>query len=144
MDRPADAEKYLERAVRLKPDSVDAHAALVSCLRKGKKADSERQLQKAFTVQRHVQRINEILIEKLPKQPKDAALHAEVGKRFLAIGEERRGVEWLRRALEITVRHYGPDHPAARTVRRNLLLLRDKLAGSDATAGEGPAGAPDR
>jgi tetratricopeptide (TPR) repeat protein len=127
MDRPGEAEKYLERAIQLKPDSVDAHAALVSCLRKGKKAHSDRQLQKAFTVQRHVQRINEILIDKLPKQPKDAALHAEVGKRFLAIGEERRGVEWLRRALEIDPNYQAALADLAEYQRRHP---PDKTAGA--------------
>jgi tetratricopeptide (TPR) repeat protein len=108
-NRPDEAEKFLLRALQVKPTSVAAHAALASCCNlKGKKAESDRHLQQVLAIQKHTDRINEILIEKLPVRPRDPDLHAEVGKRFLALGEERRGVEWLRRALLI-----DPNHQAA-------------------------------
>jgi hypothetical protein len=37
-----------------------------------------------------------------------------------------------RRALAITEKSYGPDHPNTQTVRENLQLLQEQLAGSRA------------
>jgi tetratricopeptide (TPR) repeat protein len=137
MDRPGEAVKHLSQAAQLRPHAVDVHLGLASCysLLEGKKADAALHRKKAAAIQKHVDRINEILIEKMPTRPKDPALLAEAGSRFLAIGEERRGVDWLRRALEIDP-NYQPAHAALADYERRR--QRDKAAKNASDGFTGP------
>ena len=52
-------------------------------------------------LRKNTDQINNLLLEKIPKAPKDPALLTEVGTLFLAVGEEQRGIDWLKRALTV-------------------------------------------
>jgi tetratricopeptide (TPR) repeat protein len=112
MDRPQDAVKHLSRAAQLRPSASDVHLGLSSCYSlMANKTQAEFHRRKFDLIQKHVNRINEILIEKIPARPTDPVLLAEAGTRFLAIGEDRFGVDCLRRALQFDP-HYQPAQAA--------------------------------
>jgi tetratricopeptide (TPR) repeat protein len=101
MDRPQEAVKHLSRAARLRPAASDVHLGLSSCYSlMANKTQAEFHRQKFNSIQKHANRINEILIEKIPARPTDPVLLTEAGRHLLAIGEDRFGLDCLRRALQ--------------------------------------------
>jgi tetratricopeptide (TPR) repeat protein len=111
-DRLVEAERRLTRALQLRSFDLDIHFNLVRCYGlAGKKAQAEIHRLKYEALRKNTNRLNDLLLEKVPAAPKDPALLTEAGRLFLAVGEERRGIDWFKRALTFDP-NYRPAHAA--------------------------------
>ena len=112
MDQLAEAENRLTRAAELRPFDLDVHFNLFRCYRRGgKKAQADFHRHKYEVLRKNTDQINNLLLEKIPKAPKDPDLLTKVGTLFLAVGEEQRGIDWFKRALTFDP-NYRPAHAA--------------------------------
>src|SRR5262249_34394955 len=99
-DLLAEVENSLTRALELRPFDLDIHFNLYRYYRRlGKKAQTDFHRLKYEALRKNTNQINHLLVQKIPAAPKDPALLTEVGTLFLAVGEEPRGIDWLKRAL---------------------------------------------
>ena len=92
----------MTRAAELRPFDLEVHFNLFRCYRRvGKKAQADFHRLKYEALPKNTDQINNLLLEKIPKAPKDPDLLTKVGTLFLAVGEEQRGIDWLKRALTV-------------------------------------------
>jgi tetratricopeptide (TPR) repeat protein len=101
LGQPAEAEKWLRRAVSLDPSDRRANYLLFeSLVRQGKEGEARQQQEKANRVLADLARLGEIF-EELNKSPEDVALHHELGVLYLRNGQEAQALRWFQRALQL-------------------------------------------
>ena len=104
--KPAEAEKFLERAVRATPNDTQSQWSLYDALhRLGKDEEAARQKKRAQDVEKRAERIAEIGGRLLANSPHDPALQCELGKLLLERGDFKVGAAWLRSALKEDPNH---------------------------------------
>jgi tetratricopeptide (TPR) repeat protein len=113
LGHPAEAEQWLRKAVEVKPHDPEALYSLFRCLQGQPDRQQEADRVRARWEQegKMQKRLTTLLRKDLSVHPHDAELAREAGELFLHLGEENRGLFWLRRALAINPRHV-PSHRA--------------------------------
>jgi predicted Zn-dependent protease len=160
--RPAEAEDWLRRAAAELPYDYLTQWKLYQCLQQqGKEDDAKAQLARSEDLKARRERLGEIQSRKMTEHPHDPALHYELGKLLLSLGNEDLGERWLRSALHESNDQYGPAHAAladydevraaraeqqgdaeqAAAYREEAAAERDK---AKEAADQGPAGPPAR
>jgi tetratricopeptide (TPR) repeat protein len=106
LGNPAEAEKWLRRAISLDPSDRRANYLLFESLAgQGKESEARQQQEKANQVLADLARLGEIF-EELNKSPENVALHHELGVLYLRNGQEAKGLRWFQRALKL-----DPSYP---------------------------------
>jgi tetratricopeptide (TPR) repeat protein len=99
--RAADAEQRLRTVLAADASDTEALFVLASVLQfQGRAAESATVLADYEHKRKVVERINELLKDKVDSPTATAEEYAEIGRSFLEIGREKFGVYWLERALE--------------------------------------------
>jgi tetratricopeptide (TPR) repeat protein len=103
------AEDWLHRAVAQKPYSPEAQYSLYRSLQSQpqRQKEAEKQRRQWEQVAATQARLRRLMRTELAINPNDPALAREAGELLLRIGEDRRGLFWLHRALRLE-----PDHAA--------------------------------
>jgi tetratricopeptide (TPR) repeat protein len=102
--RPAEAEVWLQQAVRALPFDRRVAYALARCLQElDRPAEAAALRRRIATLDADVRRLGQVQQEVLTR-PDDAALRCEGGLIFLRNGERREGIRWLRLALRLDPR----------------------------------------
>jgi tetratricopeptide (TPR) repeat protein len=110
--QPAEAERWLRRAVKVWPDDYQAQWLLFRSLQDQNKADQARaQRRVAEEVKNRAERLGELTSRQLTINPLDPALHYEMGVLLLRSGHEDTAAGWLLSALRLDPNH-GPAHAA--------------------------------
>jgi tetratricopeptide (TPR) repeat protein len=131
--QPADAEKWLRKAVTLDPFDHQSNYLLCQCLKQlGKTEEAEECLTKLRRIDEDHQRINE-LCRKVIEAPRDLAPRYELGLIYLRNNKESEGLRWLRSVLKVEPAH-KPSHLAladyySRTGKKDLAQKHRLLAG---------------
>jgi tetratricopeptide (TPR) repeat protein len=111
--RPAEAEDWLRQAAAELPNDYLTQWTLYQCLQQqGKEDEAKAQLARTEAVKARRERLGEIESRKMTEHPHDPALHCELGKLLLSLGEEDFGERWLLSALRESNDQYGPAHAA--------------------------------
>jgi tetratricopeptide (TPR) repeat protein len=107
LEHPAEAEPWLRKALRVKPHDVDARYSLYRSLQGQPDRRAEARGERLHWEQERDRqdRLNLLLRRDVAAHPNDVNLAREVGELLLDLGEEQRGLFWLRRALTINPRH---------------------------------------
>ena len=114
LDQPAQAEAWLRRALAIDPSDRRAHHRLYQSLRlQGKEKEAEEQLVTSERLAADLKRLGEIMTETMNQRPNDPDLHCELGILYLRNGQERHGLHWLERALELNPQHRGAHQALA-------------------------------
>ena len=110
---PAQAEPWLRKALELKPQDPEARYSLYRSLEGQPNRQNEAERERALWEQagKKQDRLTSLLRKDLAAHPNDVDLAREAGELFLQLGEEQRGLSWLRRALAINPGHI-PSHRA--------------------------------
>jgi predicted Zn-dependent protease len=112
MDQPAEAERWLRRAVSLDPGDYTAQFALARSLRQqGKESEAIAVEQHLKVIEADMRRIRKIIREDINRAPNDPALRTEIGNILLRAGSDQEGVQWLYSALSRNPT-YVPAHRA--------------------------------
>ncbi len=107
-----EAESWLTRAAAASPNDYQAQFALFQCLeQEGKKDEAKVQGAKAQRLKDVLERIGEISQTRMPTDPHNPALHAEMGVLHLRLGNDEAGENWLLNALGEDA-GYEPAHAA--------------------------------
>ncbi len=107
------AENWLRQAAELAPYDYHTHYTLLLCLNQcGKRDEAEEQHQRVRRLEAAMIRMNE-LTDLLQTRPYDADLRCEIGRLFLANGEPREGVLWLKSALQVAPAHQATHQALA-------------------------------
>ncbi len=122
LGHPAEAEPWLRRATQVKPHETDARYSLFQSLQgqpdRQQEAEGERlRWEQESKTQK---RLTTLMRKDLAAHPNDVELAREAGELFLQVGEEQRGLFWLKRALTIYEQTNQPEKAAE--LRRQLLL----------------------
>jgi Flp pilus assembly protein TadD len=100
--RLAEAEPLLRRALRVAANDYQASWSLAHALRQqGKTAEAKQETERANELKDRTARLGEILQRRMPSNPTDPALHAELGVLLLELGHEKVGESWLHSALRL-------------------------------------------
>ncbi len=111
-NRPAQAERWLRRAVQARPNDYQSQFLLVQALRQQNKVEEARTaLKKAEALKDRAERLGELTSRKLSEQPLDPALQCEMGVLVLRNGHAKTGEAWLLSALRLDP-NYRPAHAA--------------------------------
>jgi tetratricopeptide (TPR) repeat protein len=114
-----EAENWLQEAVRLNPNDFRARFALVQALHhNGKENDAQEQQNQVKQLEKDLIRFNEIVTNDLVKQPRDPALHCELGQLLLRSGQHEKGLQYLQSALRLD--------PQCAPARQALAELKEK------------------
>lgn len=106
------AEGYLARAVRLDPAQRSARYQYYLALdHNNKKAEAAAELEATHRLDADLQRINELVRERLPRAPNDPAIQYEVAMIALRAGQPREALRWLLNTLQADPNH-APAHRA--------------------------------
>jgi tetratricopeptide (TPR) repeat protein len=110
---PVEAEPWLRKALEIKPYDSEARYSLYRSLQRQPDRQQEAERERARWEQegKKQQRLTSLLRKDLAAHPNDVELAREAGELFLHLGEEKRGLFWLYRALAINPRHV-PSHRA--------------------------------
>jgi predicted Zn-dependent protease len=108
--RPAEAETFLRRAVRVLPHDYSPQWSLYLALQRqeGKTAEAQAELARAEQLKEQNERLAEIRTRKMSQDPHNPALHCEMGTLLLSQGYKDLGERWLLSAL-----HEKPDYAPA-------------------------------
>jgi tetratricopeptide (TPR) repeat protein len=107
--RLTEAEQWLRQAIRAAPADYQAQYSLVMALRRpGKEAEVKEQTAHMERLKERLDRVEEISNQLLPVRPRDAALHCELGKLYLSLGNKEAALNWLLSAVRL-----APDNAAA-------------------------------
>ncbi len=102
------AEKWLRRAAKALPYDYKAQWALTECLRQeGKAEEAQAQEAHANWLKDRWERFSEIASHQMSKRPHDPALHYELGKLMLELGNPEGARNWFFSAL-LNDQHYVP------------------------------------
>jgi Flp pilus assembly protein TadD len=100
------AEKLLRQALAIDPHEREANFLLAQCLRqRGKEAEADQQTARFKSIEADWQALHELFTVKISAAPHDAGLQSQVGTLLLRLGEEKAGVDWLKRALVTDPEH---------------------------------------
>jgi tetratricopeptide (TPR) repeat protein len=111
-ERPAKAEQYLRRLLKVDPTDTEAQYVLVTSLRlQGRRKEAEAALEQYEKDKALVKRANRLLQEEAERPTRHAGPLTEIGTLFLRAGQERLGLYWLERALQRD-RGHRPTHKA--------------------------------
>jgi tetratricopeptide (TPR) repeat protein len=132
-DQPADAEKWLRKALAVDPFDHQSNYHLYLCLmRLGKKEEAEACIDKLKRIDEDHQRINE-LCRKVIEAPRDLAPRYELGLIYLRNNKENEGLRWLRSVLKAEPGHQASHLALAeyysRTGKKDLAEKHRALAG---------------
>jgi tetratricopeptide (TPR) repeat protein len=105
--RPAEAERWLRRAVQVRPHDPESYYLLYQSLNSqpGRKQEAERERTHWLQEREKHGRLIRLLRNELPAHPNDANRACEAGELLLQLGEAKQGLFWLYRALAINPRH---------------------------------------
>jgi tetratricopeptide (TPR) repeat protein len=97
----AEAEKWLTRALALRPYDMQLHFNLAKCYGAltGREQEAARHTRRFEELKQHNKRLDEMLSSKRDATSNDPQVLAEIGSHFLALGQEKLGMQWLERAL---------------------------------------------
>jgi tetratricopeptide (TPR) repeat protein len=104
------AERCLRKADALHPNDATTLYKLYLCLRqqsRAKRREAEIISARYRRVLDDLKRLDELVIRGAADRPNDAGIHFEVATILLRLGEEKAGVHWLRKTLEIRPYHRG-------------------------------------
>jgi tetratricopeptide (TPR) repeat protein len=106
-DRLTEAESWLRKALAGDPGNPQARYALYRSLQgqPGRQDEARQELERWRKDRRDRDRLTRLLRTELAARPNDPDLAAEAGALFLQLGEEQKGLFWLRRALAANPRH---------------------------------------
>jgi tetratricopeptide (TPR) repeat protein len=108
-ERPAEAERWLRRAVAANPFDRRAHYKLQQSLeQQGKRAEADAQKKELERVEATMLRMVEIANRLMPKHPRDPRLHYELGTILTRMGHAEVGARWFHSTLR-----YAPDYRPA-------------------------------
>lgn len=111
-DHAAQAEGWLRQALILDPsDRRSNYLLFIALKQQGKDAEATEQKQRSNQLLADLRRLGVIQSEEMDKRPNDPALLCELGTLYLRNGQQKKGVYWLRRALELDPQ-YKPAHEA--------------------------------
>jgi tetratricopeptide (TPR) repeat protein len=111
-DNPAEAEKWLRKAVQALPHDYHSKWSLYQALQRlGKTSEADAALVEARRQEDLNLRLEEIIAVKMSERPNDPALHCELGSLFMQLNQEDLGVRWLQSALQLNP-NYRPAHAA--------------------------------
>jgi tetratricopeptide (TPR) repeat protein len=100
--RPAEAEKWLRRAVGALPHDYETHFALTQALqRAGQTAEAHAQAKITENLKSRLERLDEIKRKQMPERPSDPAVHSELGRLLLSLGYQDVGRDWLQSAIRL-------------------------------------------
>lgn len=102
-----EAEEWLRKAVRVRPNDYKAHSSLCKCLRQQGKAEANAEEKRSDALRDRWKRYNELTTHLLSQRPNDPALQCELGKLMLELGLNEAGRNWLLGALRLD-EHYVP------------------------------------
>jgi tetratricopeptide (TPR) repeat protein len=104
---PVEAERWLRQALERKPRDPEARYALWRSLKlqPNRQREAEETLARWKLDRQAQDRLIRLVRTELDRNPNDPEVASEMGKLFLLLGEEERGVFWLRRALRRDPRH---------------------------------------
>jgi predicted Zn-dependent protease len=109
---PAEAERWLQKAVAADPNDYQSQWLLFQALQQQDKLDQARaQLRVAEQVKDRTERLGELQSRKLTERPLDPALHYEMGMLLIRTGDPVPGEAWLQSALALDP-DYAPAHAA--------------------------------
>jgi tetratricopeptide (TPR) repeat protein len=128
LGRPAEAEPWLNKALLVKPHDKEARYSLYRSLQgqPDRQRDAERELARWEAEGKRQDRLTRLLRTDLAAHPNDVELAREAGELLLDLGEEKRGLFWLDRALALNPRHVSS--------RRALLAYYERINQPDKAA----------
>jgi predicted Zn-dependent protease len=123
------AESFLRQALAVDPYDREVNFLLSQCLLRqpGRQAEAEQQLAKFKGIENDWKALHEITTKKMGAAPHDPDLQYQVGVIWLRLGEEKAGIEWLRRALETDPKH-EPSQKALAEYQRQRQVDSQRLA----------------
>ena len=111
-EKPAEAELWLRRLLKVDPFDTDAEYTLSTTLRQQNREEEAaavlEQYEKHKTL---VERANKLLKKEAEHPSKDPEAACEAGVALLNVGQDRLGLYWLNQALERSA-NYQPAHKA--------------------------------
>ncbi len=111
-ENPAEAEKWLRRAVKAGPFEYQSHFLLLQALiQQGKEEDAKKQRVEVENLKERVERLGDLMATKMSARSHDPALHTEMGTLLLSLGQKEVGQAWLESALREDP-DYRPAHAA--------------------------------
>jgi tetratricopeptide (TPR) repeat protein len=111
--QPAEAERWLRRAVRAWGHDYESQYALyLALVQQGKNAAARAQSKTAEQLKKRLERMAEIQNHEMSSRPHDARLHCELGTLLLQLGHTEIGLRWLHSALHQDPPNYAPAHAA--------------------------------
>jgi tetratricopeptide (TPR) repeat protein len=109
----AEAEPWLRKALQVNPHDTEARYCLFQSLQGQPHRQKEAERERANWEQegKKQKRLTSLLRKDLAAHPNDVELAREAGELFLQLGEDKRGLFWLQRAVANNPRHI-PSHRA--------------------------------
>jgi tetratricopeptide (TPR) repeat protein len=103
----AEAERWLRQALARTPGDPEARYSLYLSLQgqANRQREAREELARWQQDRRTRDRLTRLLRTELDRRPNDPDLAAETGELLLQVGEDQRGLFWLRRALALDARH---------------------------------------
>ena len=103
----AEAERWLRKALERTPQNAEARYSLYLSLQgqPGRQKEAQQELARSRQDRQLRDRLTRLLRTELSARPNDPNLAAEAGQLLLQVGEDERGLFWLRRALALDPRH---------------------------------------
>lgn len=109
-NRPAEAEGWLRRAIRIDPSDPEPVFALANCLTElGRDAEAATTRAEYRERNETLTAANKKLQDEARNPSKDPANLSDIGDLLLRVGQDKAGVYWLNRALELNASH-EPTH----------------------------------
>jgi tetratricopeptide (TPR) repeat protein len=133
-NNPAQAERWLRKALRLQPSDHQAGYLSYLCLtRLGKGAEARKQLARLRQITEDTRRLEKALRGIGTKSSDDPQARCEIGVLCLRLGRVKEGLLWLRDALQADPRH-RPTHRALaeyyhKSGKKELAAKHRQLAG---------------
>jgi predicted Zn-dependent protease len=108
--RTAEAESWLDRALKADPYETEAEYTLYLCFqREGRQDRAAAALARYEKHKFLLERANKLLKDEVGRSPSDPSAPSEAGDALLHIGQERLGLYWLQEALKRDPNHQ-PSH----------------------------------
>ena len=103
----AESERWLRQALARDPQNAEARYSLYLSLQgqPGRQEEARQELARSRQDRQLRDRLTRLLRTELSARPNDPNLAAEAGELLLQVGEDERGLFWLRRALALDPRH---------------------------------------
>lgn len=112
-NRPAEAEPWLRKALKIEPSFLDAHTALHTCLRQqgNREAEADAQLKRSEELRAKTLRLSRLLSAgKVDLESNDPRPASEIGDLLLQTDQESFGLYWLEQVALGRDRNHIPTH----------------------------------